>query len=88
MMQKQNYIPENQYDLIKPAISHIEENFLGSKISIPYLAELCQLSEVYLKKLFIKKKKDKLHDIIGNSINAYLDFLVLVRFIHRFPNHF
>ena len=54
-MQKQNYIPENQYDAIKPAISYIEENFLKEKISIPALCEKCKISETYLKKLFIKK---------------------------------
>lgn len=54
-MQKQNYIPQNQYNAIRPAIEHIEENFLGSKISVPYLADKCGISEAYLKKLFIKK---------------------------------
>ncbi len=54
-LQKQNYIPENQYNMINPAIKYIEENFLGSKISVPYLADKCQISEAYLKKLFIKK---------------------------------
>ena len=54
-LQKKNYIPQNQYNLIKPAIEYIEENFLGRKISVPYLADKCGISEVYLKKLFIKK---------------------------------
>lgn len=54
-MQKQNYIPENQYNTIKPAINYINENFLSAKISMPYLAKICQISESYLKKLFIKK---------------------------------
>jgi len=54
-LQKKNYIPQNQYNLIKPAIEYIEENFLRSKISVPYLANKCGISEVYLKKLFIKK---------------------------------
>lgn len=54
-MQKQNYIPQNQYDLLKPAIEYIEENFLNSKISVSFLADKCGISEAYLKKLFIKK---------------------------------
>ena len=54
-MQKQNYIPQNQYNLIKPAIKYIEDNFLKGKISVPYLSDKCGISEVYLKKLFIKK---------------------------------
>ena len=54
-MQKQNYIPLNQYNTIKPAIEYIEKNFLTHKISVPYLASLCQISEDYLQKLFIKR---------------------------------
>lgn len=54
-LQKHNYIPLNQYNHIKPAIEYIEENFLCGKISVPYLADICGISEVYLKKLFIKK---------------------------------
>lgn len=54
-LQKKNYIPQNQYNLIKPAIEYIEKNFLYGKISIPYLSEICGISEAYLKKLFIKK---------------------------------
>ena len=54
-MQKKNYIPQNQYDLIKPAIEYVEENFLANKISVPFLADRCGISEAYLKKLFIKK---------------------------------
>lgn len=54
-MQSKNYIPQNQYDKIKPAITYIEENFLKEKISIASLAEKCKISETYLKKLFIKK---------------------------------
>lgn len=54
-MQKQNYIPQNQYNLIKPAVEYIMENFLKGKISIPFLADKCKISETYLKKLFIKK---------------------------------
>lgn len=54
-LQKQNYIPENQYKAIKPALDYIEEHFLTGKISVPDLAKRCQISESYLKKLFIKK---------------------------------
>lgn len=54
-MQKNNYIPENQYNQIKPAIDYIENHFLTEKFSVVYLADLCNISESYLKKLFIKK---------------------------------
>lgn len=54
-LQKDNYIPKKQYDVIKPAIEYIEENFLDGKISMELLAEKCGISGSYLKKLFIKK---------------------------------
>ena len=54
-LQKQNYIPENQYNKIKPALKYIEENFAKNKIPANYLADICGISESYLKKLFIKK---------------------------------
>lgn len=53
-MQKEIYIPEKQYNLIKPAIDFINENFMDRKISIETLAEKCGISESYLKRLFIK----------------------------------
>ena len=54
-LEKQNYIPEQQYRAIKPAIDHIEAHFLDSKFSVEELASLCGISESYLKKLFHKK---------------------------------
>ena len=75
-MQKQNYIPPNQYDTIKPAIEYIMENFLKSKISIPLLAEKCGISEAYLKKLFVKKfGMSPIKYIIQLKINHACDLL-------------
>ena len=54
-MQKNNYIPENQCMQIKPAIDYIEKNFLNEKIAVVFLANICNISESYLKKLFSKK---------------------------------
>lgn len=54
-IQKKKYIPKNQYNAIKPAIEYIEDNFLNGKITVPYLANKCGISEVYLKKLFVRK---------------------------------
>lgn len=54
-LQKKNYIPQNQYNTIKPAIEYIEKNFLDCKISVSHLAKKCGICESYLKKLFIKK---------------------------------
>ena len=54
-IQKDDYIPENQYSKLKPAIEYIEENFSTGKITTKHLADICKISESYLKKLFIKK---------------------------------
>lgn len=54
-LQKNSYLPQKQYDKIKPAVEFIENNFTAGKISAAYLADLCKISDSYLKKLFIKK---------------------------------
>ncbi len=54
-MQKENYLPEKQYNLIKPAIDHISEHFLENDIPMENLAELCGISYSYFKKIFVKK---------------------------------
>ena len=80
-MQKKNYIPQNQYDLIKPAIEYVEENFLANKISVPFLADRCGISEAYLKKLFIKKfGMSPIKHIIRLKINHACDLLCSKRY--------
>lgn len=75
-LNKQNYIPENQYRAIKPAIDYINDNFLNDKISVEQLANLCSISESYLKKLFIKKfGVPPVKYIIGLKINYSSDLL-------------
>lgn len=54
-LQKQSYLPNEQYNYIKPAIEYINNYFLSQKISVENLAELCGISDSYLKKLFVKK---------------------------------
>ena len=55
LMQSRGYLSQNQYEKIKPAIDYINENFLKGKISVGHLADICKISESYLKKLFVKK---------------------------------
>lgn len=54
-LQKENYLPEDQYNLIKPAIARIDEHFLDERFSMESLADLCGISYSYFKKLFIKR---------------------------------
>jgi len=76
-LQKENYIPEKQYKAIKPAIDYINENFLTSKLSVSQLADVCGISESYLKKLFIKKfHMPPVKYIIQLKINYASDLLL------------
>ena len=54
-LQKKNYIPESQFNSIKPAIDYIEKHFLKKKITAEELTLCCTISYPYIKKLFIKK---------------------------------
>ena len=54
-LQKTNYIPDDQYNVIKPAIKYINDNFTNKKIHVSKLSETCNISQSYFKKLFIKK---------------------------------
>ena len=54
-LEKKNYMPENQYSAIKPAIEYIEKHFLDKKITAEELVGCCTISYPYIKKLFVKK---------------------------------
>lgn len=54
-LQKKNYIPESQFNSIKPAIDYIEKHFLDKKITAEELTLCCTISYPYMKKLFVKK---------------------------------
>lgn len=75
-LQKENYIPEKQYQTIKPAIDYINENFLNTKLPITHLADICGISVSYLKKLFVKKfRMTPVKYIIQLKINYACDLL-------------
>ena len=54
-LQREKYIPEKKFQLIKPAIEYINSNFTESDFPYPYLAELCNISYSYLSRIFIEK---------------------------------
>lgn len=54
-LQKQNYLPEQQYRTIQPAIRYIEEHFLTETITVEDLIAQCRISYSTLKKLFIRR---------------------------------
>lgn len=57
--------------IIKPALDYIQAEITGGEIYVSYLAELCRISEVYLRKLFVKR--------FSMSPNAYIKKLRLER---------
>ncbi len=77
-LNKQNYLSNSNYNKIQPAVEYIQKHFLEEKIPIRTLAEKCGISEVYLKKLFIKKfKVPPIKYIIQLKINYACDLLSL-----------
>lgn len=75
-MQKRSYIPENQYQAIRPAIEYIGAHFLDRKLSAEDLADRCGISPSYLKKLFLKKYGlPPTRYIIGLKLNYACDLL-------------
>ncbi len=46
------YIPKSKIGLITPAIEKIRECFASGDLSVSYLAGLCNISEVYFRKIF------------------------------------
>lgn len=75
-LQKENYIPENQFLAIKPAIEYINEHFYQEKITAGELTNVCSISYPYIKKLFIKKfGVPPIKYIIGLKINYACDLL-------------
>lgn len=54
-MQSEYTIPYAKVKIIEPAINYIHANYYKENISIEFLAELCNISTVYLRNLFNKR---------------------------------
>ena len=54
-MQKTNYIPQQHYLRIKPAIQEIHDRFLSEDLSIERLSHMCGVSDSYFQRLFKEK---------------------------------
>lgn len=75
-IQKQNYMTDKQYALIKPAIEKIEREFLNPNLTCESLAEECKISYCYFKKLFYRKfNTTPKRYIIQMKINYACDLL-------------
>ncbi len=75
-LQRDPSIRDSKYQILKPAVAFINENFFRKIISNTELAELCGISPTYLKKLFVECYK--IHPrqyIIKMKINYAADLL-------------
>ncbi len=52
---KKSYLPDAKLDIIAPALKKISSDFTSPEISVASLAELCSVSEVYFRKIFLHK---------------------------------
>ena len=46
------YVPSSKEKLLSPAIEYIALHFCDETLTIPYLASICGISEVYFRKIF------------------------------------
>ena len=51
--QKQGYIPSERSNLILPALDAIERDFTDPNLTVASLSSMCQMSEVYFRKIFL-----------------------------------
>ena len=51
-LQKQ-YVSGGQFSMIEPAVREIEGSFFENTLTVTYLAQLCGISEVYFRRLFL-----------------------------------
>ena len=54
-LQRQNYLSNEQFQKIEPAINYIDENFNKEAIPSEKLVSLCHISYSYIKRLFVLK---------------------------------
>ena len=47
------YMPHEKSRLIAPALTAIERNFTDPTLTVSHLAEICSMSEVYFRKIFL-----------------------------------
>lgn len=53
--QNKNYLPEKKSRIIMPALEKIKTDFNSGDLSVAELASLCNVSEVYFRKIFVDK---------------------------------
>lgn len=54
-IKQESYVPTSKLKQLQPALEYLEENFLQPSFDYAHLADLCNLSYSYFKKLFLMK---------------------------------
>lgn len=67
----ESYISSGMAQRIRPALNYIAENYAKENISVSYLAKMCSISEVYMRKIF--------RSIFSASPVKYINSLRLAR---------
>ena len=52
---EQAYLPRERYDVIAPAVEAIERDFSENALGVSALSALCGVSEVYFRRLFLRR---------------------------------
>ncbi len=52
---QKDYMPDSHFDLIAPAVKKINSDFTDNDLSVSQLAQLCNISEAYFRRIFINK---------------------------------
>ena len=65
------YLPKNKLELITPAVDYIHENYITETISIDFLAQMCNISPEYFRKIF--------KNFFGSSPLNYINNLKITR---------
>ncbi len=47
-----DYLPKEKYNVIKPAMEYIHENYHSKRIKVEYLAEMCKITPEYFRDIF------------------------------------
>ena len=54
-LQKEKYVPNHKFNLIKPAVDYIGQNLMSGEIQSEKLSEICGISYSYINRIFMEK---------------------------------
>ena len=79
-LKKDKFVYSNKkgtLEILKPALDYIKDNYTSEGISLPHLASLCGVSEVYLRRLFKRAFSESPTVYIRNMRMRYARELII-----------